>query len=143
MKKESLDWLEASLFLMLANAEITDYHLSEDEIDTIKTKIGQLVVKVPETSFSVEELAQKFDKTCEWYNTLGELAPQGEMDSVILEEIKKCANFLKKQTWFTLDFAQYLIDDLIDVAEADGEVIKDEQHIINKIAVQWNLNKPF
>jgi len=41
---------------------------------------------------------------------------------------------VQKQPFFNRTFAQSLIADLVDIAEADGEVIEKEKKSINEIA---------
>ncbi len=54
-----------------------------------------------------------------------------------------CWFFLKDQEWFNPTFAQSLIVDLVAIAEADGEVIKNEENSINKIAQLWGIKAPY
>lgn len=145
MEKVILDWVECSLFLMIASAEATDHYLDEHEIIEIIKKANKLVLNcgkkgVPSTGKDVE---QKFKKTFDWYNAIGDDAPEGLMDENISIEVQKAAHYLKDQKWFNETFAKSLITDLIDIAKADGEVIKNEKSSINTIAKLWAVEKPF
>ena len=141
----TLDWVESSLFLMIACAEATDHYLDEQEIETILEKTNKLVLNCANKGVSNtgETVQQKFNKMIDWYNAIGDAASQGLMDIEIAKEVQKATNYLKDQPWFNPIFAQSLIADLIDIAEADGEVIENEKKSINEIARLWGLEVPF
>ncbi len=141
----TLDWVKSSLFLMIASAEATDHYLDEQEIETILEKTNKLVLNCTKKGVSTtgETVQQKFNKMIDWYNAIGDAAPQGLMDTEIAKEVQKAANYLKDQQWFNPTFAQSLINDLVDVAKADGEVIENEKKSINEIARLWGLEVPF
>ncbi len=145
MNKDNLDWLDCSLFLMLASAEITDHYLTEEEINTIIEKAQGLSNLFPtiEAVYDRETIIEKFNKAFEWYNFIGETAPQGKMNAVLMKEVFKLTAFMKQQAWFSVEFSQGLLNDLVTIADADGEIIKNEKQLINKVAQDWNLEPPF
>jgi hypothetical protein len=145
MNKENLDWLDCSLFLMLASAEITDHYLTEEEINTIIEKAQALTTTYPldGTVYDREAIIEKFNKAFEWYNYIGETAPQGKMNKLLMKEVFDLTAHMKAQPWFSSPFAQTLLNDLVTIADADGETIKNEQQLINKVADAWNLTQPF
>lgn len=140
-----LDWVESSLFLMIASAEATDHYLDAQEIETIIEKTNRLVLNYgkKEKLTTSETIEKKFNKMIDWYNTIGDAAPQGKMDTKIANEVQKAINYLKNQPFFNRTFAQSLIADLVDIAEADGEVIEKEKKYINEIARLWGLEEFF
>lgn len=145
MKLENLDALDCSLFLLLASAEVTDHYLTESEIDGILEKAGGLSTRfnLTDNPITYIEVRQKFRKAFDAYNHIGESAPEGKMNTHIKERVFEVAHFMKGQVWFSLDFAQALLNDLVDLAAVDGETIKNEQQLINRIADDWNLSQPF
>ena len=145
MDKDNLDWLDCSLFLMLASAEITDHYLTEEEINTIIEKAQGLTNLFPnmEAIYDRETVIEKFNKSFEWYNYIGETAPQGKMNKLLMKEVFELTAHMKTQDWFSTSFAQGLLNDLVIIADADGEIIKNEQKLINKVAEDWNLIQPF
>ena len=143
MKKENLDWLDCCLFLMLVSAEITDHYLTEEEINTIIEKAQGLTEMFPTNHYSKETILEKFDKTFEWYNDIGETAPQGKMNNLLMKEVFELIAHMKTQPWFSVNFAQALLNDLVTIADADGEIIKNERQLINKVAEEWQLVQPF
>ena len=50
---------------------------------------------------------------------------------------------MKDQSWFSSDFAQALLHDLVTLAAVDGETSTNEQQLINRIARNWKLEQPF
>jgi len=140
-----LDWVESSLFLMIASAEATDHYLDEQEIETIIEKTNKLVMNYGKKQKlrTSETVQKKFNKMIDWYNTIGDAAPQGKMDTKIANEVQKVADYLKNQPCFNQTFAKSLIADLVDIAEADGEVIEKEKKSINEIARIWGVEEIF
>jgi len=130
---------------MIASAEATDHYLDEQEIVFIKNKAERLVSTLAEKgmSYTEEDIEKKLNQTFNRYLAIGDAAPQGQMDQKIMDEFHRAANYLKDQAWFNARFARSLILDLIAIAEADGEVIKNEEHYINKIAQLWGVEVPF
>jgi len=145
MNKDNLDWLDCSLFLMLASAEITDHYLTEEEINTIIEKAGGLAAQFSaiEAVYDRKAIIEKFNKAFEWYNYIGETAPQGKMNQLLMKEVFELTAHMKGQSWFSKGFAQALLNDLVTIADADGEIIKNEQQLINKVAEDWELIQPF
>lgn len=143
MNLEEFDWLDCSLFLMLASAEITDHYLTEEEINTILEKARGLTEMFPTTNYTRKTILEKFNKTFEWYNYIGETAPLGKMNKLLMKEVFVLTAHMKAQSWFSVNFAQTLLDNLVTIAKADGEIIKNEQQLINKVAEEWLLVQPF
>ena len=145
MVKERFDWVDGSLFLMIACAEFTDAYLDEQEIEVIIQKTELFVSKLAGEGvlYTQQDVQEKFNKAFHWYTSIGEDAPQHKIDQEIIKQVRRVAKSLKKEKWFNADFAVLLINDLIEVADADGEVIKNEQHAINMIARLWGVETPF
>lgn len=143
MNIEELDWLDCSLFLMLASAEITDNYLTEEEINSILEKAQGLTLMFPSYHYSRDIIIEKFNKAFEWYNWIGDSAPKNKMNDHLMKKIFELTSYMKIQLWFNNEFSQNLLNDLVAIAHADGEIIKNEQRLINRIAEDWNLTKPF
>ena len=145
MVKEKFDWVDGSLFLMIACAEFTDAYLDEQEIEVIiqKTEMFVSTLAGEGVMYTQQDVQEKFNKAFQWYTTIGEDAPQHKIDQEIIKHIRRVAKSFKKEKWFNADVAELLINDLIEVAHADGEVIKNEQHAINMIARLWAVETPF
>lgn len=145
MEEATLDWVDCSLFLMIASAEVTDHYLDEQEITVIIEKAKLLVSSLLENHVldTGQDIEKKFKKTFDRYIAIGDAAPQDQMDQKIMDEFDRAANYLKDRKWFNPAFARSLIKDLIDIAKADGEVIKNEMNTINKIGKLWGVENPF
>jgi len=145
MIMKTFDWVDGSLFLMIACAEFTDAYLDEQEIEVIIEKTDIFVSKLAGqgVGYTHQDVQEKFNKAFQWYTSIGENAPEHKIDQEIIKEVRRVAKSLKKEKWFTTEFAILLITDLIEVAGADGEVIKNEQHAINMIARLWGVDTPF
>jgi len=146
MEEKKFDWLECSIFLMIANSECTDHLLTEDEITTILDRATVLAKSFPGENgvfFTQEDVNQKFNKVFDYYNTIGEEAPQGKMDAYIMNEVYKMANYLKQQKFLNKRFAKHLLADLVIIAYADDEFVKNEKITINAIAEILEIENPF
>lgn len=145
MNREQLDGLDCSLFLMLVSAEITDHYLTEEEINTIIERAQSLTISfsLSENAYNREAIVKKFNKVFEWYNHIGETAPQGKMNKLLMKEVFDLTTHIKAQKWFNKSFAQALLNALVTIADADDEIIKNEQQLINNIAEEWDLVLPF
>lgn len=144
MEKKKLDWLDCSLFVMIAIAESTDKYLTEEEIHSIMSKARGLIAEFhKEDSYDEGALMEKFNIAFERYNDIGETAPKGKMNDYLMKEVFELTAHMKRQRWFSNKFAQALVNDLEYIADADGEIIRNEQQLINRVAEDWGLIPPF
>ena len=135
----------ATLFLMIGNAEITDYKLSDAELKVIMEKADTLL------SFSLgegvmytsEDVQKKVQNAYGWYMRIQENVPEEQLDQTIMDEIQRVAKALKDEDWFNPTFAENVIQDMVDIAKADGEVIENEKGSLNALASFWGVKKPF
>ncbi len=145
MNIKNKDWLDCSLFLLLASAEVTDHYVTEAEINTIIEKTEGLSSRFnfDGKPITKDAVRQKFNAAFEWYDFIGESAPKNKMNDHIMTKVFEVAYHMKKQQWFSADFAQALLNDLVTLADADGETIRNEKLLINRIAQEWDLSQPF
>ena len=145
MEEKKFDWLDCSLFLMIANSESTDHYLTEEEIIAILERAAVLTKIFAADSgafFTQEDVSQKFNMVFDYYNTIGEEAPEGKMDVYIMSEVYKIANYLKQQISYNEKFAKHLLADLVIIANADDEFIKKEKITIKAIAKILEIKNP-
>lgn len=145
LEEKKFDWLDCSLFLMIANSESTDHYLTEEEITAILERAAVLTKTFSadrDVFFTQEDVNQKFNKVFDYYNTIGEEAPDGKMDAYIMNEVYKTAKYLKGQASYTEKFAKHLLADLVIIANADDEFIKKEKNIIKAIAKILEIKNP-
>lgn len=142
---QSIEWIDVTLFLMIGNAEITDYKLSDAELKVIMEKADTLL------SFSVgeggmytsEDVQRKVQNAYSWYMRIQENVPEEELDQTIMNQIQRAAKMLKDEEWFNTTFAENVINDMVDIAKADGEIIPNEKGSLNALADFWGVEKPF
>lgn len=142
---QSIEWIDATLFLMIGNAEITDYKLSDAELKIIMEKADTLL------SFSVgegvmytsQDVQRKVQNAYNWYMRIQENVPEDQLDQTIMNEIQRVAKSLKDEEWFNPTFAENVIQDMVDIAKADGEVIPNEKGSLNSLAGFWGVKNPF
>jgi len=137
MDEKKFDWLDCSLFLMIANSESTDHYLTEEEITEILERAAVLAKTFAAESdifFTKEDVTQKFNMVFDYYNTFGEEAPDGKLDAHIMNQMNKIAKYLKQQVSFNEKFAKHLLADLVIIANVDDEFMKEEKNAINAIA---------
>lgn len=145
MEEKKFDWLDCSLFLMIANSESTDHYLTEEEITAILERAAVLAKTFAADSgvfFTHENVSQKFNIVFDYYNTIGEEAPEGKMDAYIMNEVFKITNYLKQQVSYNKKFAKHLLADLVIIANADDEFIKKEKNTIKAIARILEIKNP-
>jgi hypothetical protein len=145
MDEKKFDWLDCSLFLMIANSESTDHYLTEEEITAILDRAAVLAKTFAAESgvfFTQDDVSQKFNMVFDYYNNIGEEAPDGKMDTYIMNEVYKTANYLKQQVSYSEKFAKQLIADLVIIANADDEFVKKEKKIIKAIAKILEVENP-
>jgi len=92
--------------------------------------------------FTQEDVSQKFNMVFDYYNTIGEEAPDGKMDAYIMNEVYRITNYLKQQVTYNEKFAKQLIADLVIIANADDEFVKKEKKIIKAIAKILEIKNP-
>jgi hypothetical protein len=145
MEEKKFDWLDCSLFLMIANSESTDHYLTEEEITAILERTAVLAKTFTVESgvfFTQKDVSQKFNKIFEYYNTIGEEAPEGKMDAYIINEVYRITNYLKQQVSYNEKFAKHLVADLVIIANADDEFVTEEKNMIKAIAEILKIEHP-
>lgn len=134
------DWVDCALFLMFAHAHMTDWELSEEELEVIEKKTETFVSHITGEGeiFTELDVKEKMRIAFKWYdNSLG------FSDEELLSEHKKVAGFLKDQDWFNPTFSQSMVDFLMELSEADGVVTENEKRSLNLLADFWDVNPPY
>ena len=90
------DWVDCSLFLMFAHAHMTDWELSEEELEVIEQKTEIFVSHTTGEGKIYTELdvREKMKIAFKWYDK-----SLGGSDEDLLSEHKKATGFLKDQDW--------------------------------------------
>ena len=118
------DWIDCSLFLMFSHAHMTDWELSQEELEVIEQKTEIFVSHTTDEGKMYTELdvKEKMKIAFKWYDN-----GLGGSDEDLLSEHKKIAGFLKDQDWFNSTFSQSMVDFLEELSEADGVVTENEK----------------
>lgn len=144
-KQSGYDWIDCLNFILIANAEVTDGLLSHEEMNKIR-EINEIIFAhwvgdgMP---YASDEPDKKLKTAHNWYFSIIENSPEDQINSKVQEEMIKTAKFMKSQDWFNPTFANSIINWLVEVAEADGNVISNEKGSINSLAGFFGVDKPF
>lgn len=133
-----MDWVDCSIYLMFAQAHMTDWDLTQNEIKVITEKaeiyISQLAGEgLPYTETDVQA---KMKKAFDMYTKSAE-----KDDAGLMGDVKKVSESLKNQEWFNPTFAQSLIDMLAEISKADG-VNENESVTLQNLAGFWGVKSP-
>lgn len=142
-EQEGYDWLDITNFLLIANAEITDYNISEGEMNKI-AEISERMFSVwcgEGVQFTTVDVKRKLQLAFSWYEKVQNV-PEGQIDQAVMSHVKKLATWLKQQDWFNEEFANSVISWMVELAEVDG-VNENEKGSTNSLAEFWGVKKPF
>ena len=134
------DWIDCSLFLMFSHAHMTDWELSQEELEVIEQKTEIFVSHTTGEGKVYTELdvREKMKIAFKWYDK-----SLGGSDESLLSEHKKIAGFLKDQDWFNPTYSQSMVDFLAELSEADGVVTENEKRSLNALAEFWGVDPPY
>jgi len=140
---EGYDWIDVTNYILIANAELTDYNLSNGEIGKLIEACDEMFGSwcgegVPYTEYDVKK---KLQKAVDWYKITQDSATEDQMDSKLLAQVRDNMRWLREQDWFNPMFAKTIIRYLIRTAEVDS-VNENEKESINFVAEYFGLEKP-
>ena len=144
-KNTGYDWIDCLNFILIGNAEVSDGLLTPEEMTKIQ-EINELTFAhwvgdgMPYASY---EPNKKLKIAHDWYFSIIDNNPEDQINAKVQEEMMEVVKFLKSQDWFTPTFANSIISWLVEVAEADGNVIANEKGSINSLAEFFGVDKPF
>tara|TARA_B110000444_G_C18763921_1_gene558976 strand:+ start:76 stop:1197 length:1122 start_codon:yes stop_codon:yes gene_type:complete len=133
-----MDWVDCSIYLMFAQAHMTDWDLTENEIKVITEKAEIYVSHLAGEGmpYSDLDIKKKMKKAFNNYNK----SLEGS-DEELLADVRKISEFLKNQEWFNPTFAQSLVDMLGDISKADN-VNENEKGNLRNLAEFWGVKSP-
>lgn len=143
-EQKGYDWLDVTNFLLIANAEITDYNVSEGEMKKI-AEISERMFSVwcgEGVQYTDSEVKRKLQLAFTWYENVQGKVPEEQIDQAVMAQVKKLATWLKQQDWFNQEFANSVVGWMVELAEVDG-VNDNEKGSINSLAEFWGVQKPF
>jgi hypothetical protein len=137
------DWVDVTNFLFIAQAEITDYSLTSNEIAKIQS-VSEIIFSswigegVPYTD---TDLKKKLKVAFDWYQSIQDNSAESEIDSNIMNQIQKNASWLKSQEWFSETYANSVLGWLLEISEVDG-INENEKGSIRALSAFWGVQSP-
>jgi len=142
-ESEGYDWVDVTNFLFIAHAELTDYNLSDKEVNKI-TEISEILFSswigegVPYTDYDVKK---KLKRAFDWYQSIQDTSEKSEIDKNLMNQVVYNANWLKSQGWFNDTFANSVLNWLLDISKADG-ILDNEIGSIRSLSQLWEVKSP-
>ena len=136
IEQSEKDWIEHYGFIMVAFAHMTDWKLTDSELNVINEKIKFLLQQTNQ-SFDEEGIAQKVITVVNRYHELKE-----KNDNVIMDALIMTCESSKKADWFDKLEATALLQCLGDIAESDRKIEKTEVQFLNNIANIFEIAPP-
>lgn len=139
------DWIDCLNFILIANAEVTDGLLTPEEMKKIQS-ISEITFAhwvgdgMP---YASDEPDKKLKTAHDWYFSIIDKTPEDQINVKVQGEMITVVKFLKSQDWFNPTFANSIISWLVEVAQADGNIIANEKGSINSLAEFFGVDKPF
>ena len=142
-ESDGYDWVDVTNFLFIAQAELTDYNLSENEIKKI-TEISEILFSswigegVPYTDYDVKK---KLKRAFDWYQSIQDNSDKAEIDKNLMNQVLQNANWLKSQEWFNVTFANSILNWLLEISNSDG-INDNEIGSIRSLSLLWDVQSP-
>ena len=135
-KEKTYDWVDRSLFLMIAYAHFTDWDLADAERALIKSKTHYFLKEVygGDHQYSPEDIESKMCIAYDWWNET-----QNQSIDEVLAQFQDAAGLIKNQAWFNSVVAQTMVDFLAELAESDGVIIDNEKYSLRDLADFWGV----
>ncbi len=135
-EEKTYDWVDRSLFLMIAYAHFTDWDLADAERALIKSKTHYFLKEVHggDHQYSSEDIESKMCIAYDWWNET-----QNQSIDEVLAQFQDAAGLIKNQAWFNSVVAQTMVDFLAELAESDGVIIDNEKYSLRDLADFWGV----
>ena len=127
-------WIDHYGFILVAFAHMTDWHLSDSEIQVIDEKMNFLISNSKQ-SYEKVDVAQKLVEIVQRYKSLSK--EKEIMDSLIDACMK-----LQNERWFDDLAATLLLEFLAEIAEADHIIEETEIQFLKNIANIFGIKPP-
>jgi tellurite resistance protein len=125
MSTDQAELTHALAFLYLAAAQATDGTLTPDEMRTLAEKLG---TRAPD--LSLEDLGSLLRQTVDAYKAIGSVEEKLERAHAHAETLRDAIDEKMRQA---------IVDDLLAIARADGNVSDEEVAFIGAIAIKMGL----
>ena len=132
--KKEQNWIDHYGFILVAFAHMTDWYLSDSEIQVIDEKI-EFMLSNSKQSFEKVDVAQKLVEIVQRYKSISE-------DTEIMDALMDACMKLKNEPRFD-DFAvAILMESLAEIAEVDHIIEKTEIQFLKNIADVFGVKPP-
>ena len=128
------NWIDHYGFILVAFAHMTDWYLSDSEIQVIDEKMENIISSTKQ-SYEKEDVARKLVAIIQRYKSLSE-------DTEIIDTLIDACKKLKNETWFDDLAAALLLDFLAEIAEADHIIEETEIQFLKNIADIFGVKPP-
>ena len=128
------NWIDHYGFILVAFAHMTDWYLSDSEIQVIDEKM-EIIISSAKQSYEKEDVARKLVEIVQRYKSLSE-------DTEIMDALIDACMKLKNETWFDDLAAALLLDFLAEIAEADHIIEETEIQFLKNIADIFGVKPP-
>ena len=127
-------WINHYGFILVAFAHMTDWDLSDSEIQVIDEKI-EFMISNSKQSYQKVDVSRKLVEIVQRYQSLSE-------DTEIMETLMDACMKLKNETWFDNLAAALLMESLGEIAEADHIIEETEIQFLKNIADVFGVKPP-
>ena len=132
--KKEQNWIDHYGFILVAFAHMTDWDLSDSEIQVIDEKMEFMISNTKE-SYKKADVARKLVEIVQRYKSLSE-------DTEIMDALMDSCMKLKNEIWFDDLGASLLLESLAEIAEADHMIAKTEIQFLKNIADVFGVKSP-
>jgi len=119
-------------YLYLGFAYVSDSDLDSSEITEFEKKVAELLKMIQVYDPTKEQLDREIGEIYKWYKAT---IP---MRRKLVGDI---AQFIARKSWFTTDMKTRVLNDLNDLARADGQFKIDERNMISQFASKWGVHR--
>ena len=132
--QNKIDWIDHYGFILVAYAHMTDWYLTDSELQVITEKM-EYMLSSSNQPYESDQVAQKLIKVISRYESCKE-----ENDK--MEALFKSCTTLNKEPWFDNLASALLLENLAEIAEADRKIEETENQFLKNIADIFGVSAP-
>ena len=132
--KNEMDWIDHYGFILVAYAHMTDWYLTDSELQVITEKM-EFMLSSSNQPYDSDQVAQKLIKVISRYESYTE--DENKMEALFIS----CTT-LNKEPWFDNLASVLLLGNLAEIAEADRKIEETEIQFLKNIADVFGVSPP-
>ena len=132
--QNDIDWIDHYGFILVAYAHMTDWYLADSELQVISEKM-EFILSSTNQPYESDQVAQKLIKVISRYESY--IEDDDKMEALIIS----CTT-LNKEPWFDNLASVMLLENLAEIAEADGKIEETEIQFLKNIADIFGVSPP-